>query len=140
MKLKIRNIAYNNVNAIKAMVAIALNVSVNQETSYVKDDAGTRYAQGYRACVDLWYAVDCKEEAKDTWCEEQSNPYEERTSQYFGFRNALYDIKHDNYHIVNETTRYELCVDNIGDVDPALLLRFVFNLAKACRNCEITFN
>jgi hypothetical protein len=140
MKLTIRNVPYNNVNAVKAMVAIALNVTVGQETSYVKDDAGTRYAQGYRACKDLWYATDRVEEERAVWCEEQSNPYEERTSQYYGFLSALNDIKHSMYRRINETTRYELCVDNVGTIDQALLLRFAFNLAKAFRNCEVTFN
>lgn len=141
MKLIIRNVPYNNVNAIKAMVAIALNVTVSQETSYVKDDAGTQYAQGYWACKELFEAfMGAPVEERTAWCEEQSNPYEERTSQYYGFRGALYDIEHDNYRSVNKTTRYELCFDSVGAVDQALLLRFVFNLTKAFHNCEVTFN
>lgn len=143
MKLTISNVTRNNVNAIKALVRVALN----QECTVTKYEVTDLTRTGYNAAHELYWntsttGVNNREEASAirlAALEQAANPFEEHTPQWFGWKRALCAAKNNELYHVSDIWRYELAAEcNIPDTD--LLFRFAHQLGKTYRNCVVTMN
>lgn len=146
MKIQIRNIARNNVNAIKALVNTTFGALPEVEQSYVKQCFETDMAEGY-AVVYAEYISEwqTRDERKQELCE-RANPYYDadkgkynQSAQYKGFELAQAHLKNDtlSYNFTQPVQRYELQYE-VDVVDTTLMVRFAYNLALAFRTAEFS--
>ena len=147
MKIQIRNITYNNVNAIKALVNITFGALPEVEQLYAVQCFKTGMAEGYNVIYKEYYDIawQTRDVHKQELCE-RANPYYNadlgkynQTAQYKGFELAQVHLKDDklSYSYTCPIERYELQYE-ANAVDTALMLRFAFNLAQAFRTVELS--
>lgn len=147
MKLTISNVTRNNVNAIKALVRIALNQECTVQRYEVTDSVEALTRVGYDAGYDLYWNTSTagasnREEANAmrlAALEQAANPYEEHEPQWVGWNKAVRDARNNDLYQVNGVWRYVLTVKcNIPDAD--LLFRLAHQLGQVYRNCNVTMN
>lgn len=146
MKIQIRNIARNNVNAIKALVNITFGALPEVKQSYVKHCFETNMAEGYAVVYEEYHSIwQTRDERKQELCE-RANPYYnadkgkyDQSAQYKGFELAQKHLKSDRlkHSFAQPVKRYELQYE-VDEVDTLLMVRFVYNLAQAFRTVELS--
>lgn len=139
MNLTIRNIASNNVRTLKSLVNTTFGALPVVEQSYIKQCYDTDASQGYAVIYDEYYNEWQTHDERKQELVERANPYEQGTPQFYGFRNAQYDLKHDalSYRGSKPTMRYELQYE-VEAAGLALMVRFAHNLALTYGTAEFS--
>lgn len=147
MKLTISNVTRNNVTAIKALVRVALNQACTVMMYEVTDSDDALWRQGYKAAHDLYWNADISDAKRDdyfparlTILEQATNPFEEQSPQWFGWKRAIYDARNNSLYHVSSIERYVLTVEFDAPGDMSLLFRFAHQLGQVYRNCVVTMN
>lgn len=148
MKLTISNVTRNNVNAIKALVRVALNQECTVQQYEVTDSVEALTRAGHEAACDLYWdtstaGADNPDEANAmrlAALEQAANPYKEQTPQRRGWSNAVRDAKNNDLSWYRPIKRYALTVECEALNDTSLLFRFAHQLGKVCRNCVVSMD
>ncbi len=145
MKLTISNVTRNNVNAIKALVLIALNQECMVQKYEVTDSVEALARFGYTAAYDLYWGTNLADIKHEDYfsvrlaaLERAANPYEEQTPQWYGWNRAVYDAKRDELVWCGPIERYVLTAECDAPGDMSLLFRFAHQLGQTYRNCVVT--
>lgn len=147
MKLTILNVTRNNVNAINALVRVALNQECSVTAYEVTDSEEALRRQGYKAAYDLYWNTDIGGikrddyfEARLTALEQAAAPYEAGAPQWLGWNHAVCDAKNGRLFQRPPIQRYKLTAECDTPSDINLLFRLARQLGQVYRNCSVTLN